>query len=73
MKFSDAFLARVTGEPNSQVFLKNGVRLNGTISLVDRDAMALTYNGATQLIFMDAIATVMSAEPLTMFDIMGNE
>ena len=51
-------LQRVGHEPLT-VFLKNGVKLNGTITELLRDGAILTRDGASQLIFAHAVATVM--------------
>ena len=41
------------------VFLGNGVRLSGKITYHDEDALTLSRDGVTQLIFKHAGATVM--------------
>lgn len=56
----DNFLKEVIQQGVSvSIFLKNGVRLEGKISVSDKVALILTRDGNNQLILRDAIATVM--------------
>lgn len=53
-----SFLQRF-GQCSVTIFLKNGIRLSGTITGADMFGPELIRDGATQTIFWDAIATVM--------------
>jgi len=41
------------------LFLKGGVKLGGFVTALDGESLFLTRDGSTQLVFLDAIATVM--------------
>lgn len=70
----EAFLAYMSkGHQPATVFLTNGVKLSGSITYVDADALTLTRDGVTQLIFKHAIATVMPQDAFSICDIMGEE
>lgn len=70
----EAFLAHMAkGHEPATVFLTNGVKLSGNISYADTDALALSRDGVTQLIFKHAVATVMPQDAFSLFDIMGGE
>ena len=69
-----AFLAHLAkGHSPVTVFLTNGVKLSGSITYVDEDAMTLARDGVTQLIFRHAIATVMPQDAFSIYDLMGAE
>lgn len=68
------FLAHLAkGHSPVTVFLTNGVKLSGSITYVDEDAMTLARDGVTQLIFRHAIATVMPQDAFSVYDLMGGE
>lgn len=68
----EAFLAHMAkGHSPVTVFLTNGVKLSGSITYVDNDALALARDGVTQLIFKHAIATVMPQDAFSIYDLMG--
>lgn len=70
----EAFLAHLAkGHAPVTVFLTNGVKLSGTLTYADKDAVTLSRDGVTQLIFKHAIATVMPADAFTVFDLMGGQ
>ena len=59
------------------IFLTNGVKLQGYLSWHDGEVLALTRDGATQLVMIKAIATVMPEQPVSLanleeFDAAGN-
>lgn len=70
----DAFLNHVR-KSRSQVtvFLVNGVKLQGIITLSDDFSVLLTRDGYTQMIYKHAISTVMPVEEMNMYDIVGEE
>lgn len=70
----ESFLAHLAkGHAPVTVFLTNGVKLSGSITYVDEDAMTLARDGVTQLIFKHAIATVMPQDAFSIYDLMGAE
>ena len=69
----EAFLAHLAkGHAPVTVFLTNGVKLSGSITYVDADAMTLARDGVTQLIFKHAIATVMPQDAFSIYELMGS-
>lgn len=70
----EAFLAHLAkGHAPVTVFLTNGVKLSGSITFVDEEALTLARDGVTQLILKHAIATVMPQDAFSIYDIMGAE
>lgn len=70
----ELFLAHLAkGHAPVTVFLTNGVKLSGSITYVDTEALTLARDGVTQLIFKHAIATVMPQDAFTIYDLMGGE
>lgn len=70
----DVFLAHLAkGHAPVTVFLTNGVKLSGSITYADDEALTLARDGVTQLIFKHAIATVMPQDALSIYDLMGGE
>lgn len=68
------FMAHLAkGHAPVTVFLTNGVKLSGSITYVDDDALTLARDGVTQLIFKHAVATVMPQDAFSVFDLMGGE
>ncbi|RYG62040.1 MAG: RNA chaperone Hfq [Alphaproteobacteria bacterium] len=68
----DVFLAHIAkGHAPVTVFLTNGVKLSGSITYVDEEALTLSRDGVTQLIFKHAIATVMPQDAFSVYDLMG--
>ncbi len=66
-----AFLNRVRqGHSSVTVFLTNGVKLSGTITWFDEEAVTLSRDGITQLVYKHAISTVMPTEEFQVYDIM---
>lgn len=53
------------------VFLTNGVKLSGCITYADNEALALTRDGVTQLIFKHAVATVMPQDGFSIYDLVA--
>lgn len=69
-----AFMAHLAkGHAPVTVFLTNGVKLSGSITYVDEDALTLARDGVTQLIFKHAVATVMPQDAFSIYDLMGGE
>jgi host factor-I protein len=70
----EVFLAHLAkGHAPVTVFLTNGVKLSGSITFADEEAITLARDGVTQLIFKHAIATVMPQDALSIYDLMGGE
>lgn len=70
----DVFLAHLAkGHAPVTVFLTNGVKLSGSITYADDEALTLARDGVTQLIFKHAVATVMPQDALSIYDLMGGE
>jgi host factor-I protein len=55
------------------IFLTNGVKLSGTVTMVDHDCMTLSRDGVTQLIMKHAVSTVMPQDSFTVFDIVSGD
>ena len=72
MNLQDAFLAHlVKGHAPVTIFLTNGVKLSGMVTMVDHDCLTLARDGVTQLIMKHAVSTVMPQDAFTVFDIVG--
>lgn len=70
----EVFLAHLAkGHAPVTVFLTNGVKLSGSITFADEEAITLARDGVTQLIFKHAVATVMPQDALSIYDLMGGE
>lgn len=70
---SDAFLDYlIAGMHQSTVFLINGIKLSGILTCHDKETLTLSRDGATQLVFKQAIATVMPIEAMNLFDVVGD-
>lgn len=70
----DAFLAYlVKGHAPVTIFLTNGVKLSGSVTMVDHDCLTLARDGVTQLVMKHAVSTVMPQDAFTVFDIVGAE
>ncbi len=68
----EIFMAHLAkGHAPVTVFLTNGVKLSGSITYVDEEALTLARDGVTQLIFKHAIATVMPQDAFSVYDLMG--
>ncbi|PIZ30059.1 MAG: RNA chaperone Hfq [Alphaproteobacteria bacterium CG_4_10_14_0_8_um_filter_53_9] len=68
----DVFLAYlVKGHMPVTVFLTNGVKLSGVISMVDEDCLTLARDGMTQLVMKHAVSTVMPQDAMNVFDVIG--
>ena len=68
------FLAHLAeGHAPVTVFLTNGVKLSGSMTYADDEALALSRDGVTQLILKHAVATVMPQDAFNIFDLMGGE
>lgn len=50
------------------IFLTNGVKLQGSITGFDNFSVVLTRGTQMQLIYKHAIATVVPAQPITLFE-----
>lgn len=68
----EVFMAHLAkGHAPVTVFLTNGVKLSGSITYVDAEALTLSRDGVTQLIFKHAVATVMPQDAFSVYDLMG--
>lgn len=71
-RLQDVFLAYlVKGHMPVTIFLTNGVKLSGTITMVDDDCLTLSRDGMTQLVMKHAVSTVMPQDALNIFDVVG--
>lgn len=50
------------------IFLTNGVKLQGSITGFDNFSLVLTRGAQMQLIYKHAIATIVPAQPITLFE-----
>ena len=50
------------------VYLMCGVKLQGIITWFDNFSMLLRRDGHTQLVYKHAVSTIMSSEPVQLFD-----
>ena len=65
----DAFLNQVRKEKNSvTVFLINGVKLQGVITLFDNFCLLLRRDGQSQLVYKHAISTIMPSQNISLYD-----
>ena len=65
----DAFLNQVRNEKNSvTVFLINGVKLQGVITLFDNFCLLLRRDGQSQLVYKHAISTIMPSQNISLYD-----
>ena len=70
-KVQDDFLGDIRkNEIAVTVFLINGVKLQGVITWFDEDSILLRRDGHTQLIYKNAVSTIM---PSAAIDISGDE
>lgn len=65
----EAFLDNIRESKNSvTVFLVNGVKLQGIITWFDDTSLLLRRDGHTQLVYKQAISTVMPSAPIQLFE-----
>jgi host factor-I protein len=50
------------------IFLVNGVKLTGVITWFDNFCVLLRRDGNSQLVYKQAISTVMPSQPIQLFD-----
>jgi host factor-I protein len=50
------------------IFLVNGVKLTGVITWFDNFCVLLRRDGSSQLVYKQAISTVMPSQPVQLFD-----
>jgi host factor-I protein len=55
------------------VFLLNGVKLQGIITWFDNFSVLLRRDAHSQLVYKHAISTVMPAQPVQLFDGVGED
>ena len=65
----DTFLntVRKTKTPLT-IFLVNGVKLQGIVTWFDNFCVLLRRDGQSQLVYKQAISTIMPAAPVTMYE-----
>lgn len=70
----DAFLnhLRKTRQPVT-IFLTNGVKLQGRLTMFDNFSMTLSRDGITQLVYKHAVSTVMPTDAFQMHDLIGED
>ena len=73
LMIQDAFLnhLRKTRQPVT-IFLTNGVKLQGRLTMFDNFCMTLSRDGVTQLVYKHAISTVMPTDAFQMHDLMDD-
>ena len=65
----DAFLNHVRKQKISvTVFLINGVKLQGVITLFDNFCILLRRDGQSQLVYKHAISTIMPAQNVSLYE-----
>ena len=69
------FTQHLTNPDNggTTVFLTNGVKLSGVITWADDVCLTLARDGITQLVMVQAIATIMPQDAFHIDDIMGEQ
>ena len=72
MKLYQTFLKHLLGE-SVMVFLHSGIKLSGVITWADDVCLTLARDGITQLVMVQAIATVMPQDAFHIDDIMGEQ
>ena len=50
------------------IFLVNGVKLQGVVSWFDNFCVLLRRDGQSQLVYKHAISTIMSAQPVQLYE-----
>ena len=51
------------------IFLSNGIKLKGMITAFDNFAVALSWDGITQLVYKHSISTIMPTKAVNLFDL----
>lgn len=70
----DAFVAYlVKGHAPVTIFLTNGVKLSGVITLDSDLSMTLARDGVTQLVMKHAIATIMPQDAFSIHDVVSGK
>jgi host factor-I protein len=70
----DAFVAYlIKGHSPVTVFLTNGVKLSGVITLDSEFSLTLARDGVTQLIMKHAVATIMPQDAFSIYDVIGKQ
>jgi host factor-I protein len=65
----DAFLNSVRKSKTPlTIFLVNGVKLQGVVSLFDNFCVLLRRDGQSQLVYKHAISTIMPAQPVQLYE-----
>ena len=54
------------------IFLVNGVKLQGVVSWFDNFCVLLRRDGQSQLVYKHAISTIMPAQPVQLYEPVGD-
>lgn len=60
MSVKQEYLKKITNK-RVNIYLINGIRIDGTIKQADEDALVLEYQSETQLIMLHAVSTISPA------------
>jgi host factor-I protein len=65
----DVFLNRIRKDKHTvTVFLVNGVKLQGIVTWFDNFSLLLRRDSQVQLVYKNAISTIMPSGPLSLYD-----